>query len=173
MRRQPRLRRGAVILGLVLMTGAGAVLVTGCNPTTLARDVAELTPSASTTSSVDSFATPSTSAGGTTGATPPYVAQARWVNATRGRSLHIFPTAAGRDARGGTAQDEAWAEVVRLAPDAAQPGMRTQFDCHWVYARLLDPAKVSWNIEPWRPIVSDSQMVQTGCNPAGAESLEN
>ncbi len=172
-RRQPRCRRVAVILGLVLVTGAGGVAVAGCSPTALARDVAELTPSASTTPSVDSSATALTSAEETSGVRPPYVAQARWVNAARGRSLHIFPTAAGRDAQGGTSQDEAWAEVVRLAPDAAQPGMRAQFDCHWVYARLLDPAKASWNIEPWRPIVSDSRMVQTGCNPGGPESLEN
>ncbi len=155
------------------MTGAGGVGVAGCSPTSLAHDGAEPTPSTSTTPPVRPLATPSTSAGSTTGATPPYVAQARWVKAARGRSLHIFPTAAGRDAQGGTAQDEAWAEVVRLTPDAAQPGMRAQFDCHWDYARLLDPAKVSWNIEPWRPVVSESRMVATGCNPAGAESLEN
>ncbi|MDQ2796833.1 MAG: DUF2599 domain-containing protein [Actinomycetota bacterium] len=171
-RRQPR-RRVAVVLGLVLVTGAGVVAVAGCSPTTLVRDVAELTPSASTTPSVDPSSSPSSTAGQSAGVRPPYVAQARWVNAARGRSLHIFPTAAGRDAQGVTAEDEAWSEVVRLASDAAQPGIRAQFDCHWTYARLLDPAKVSWNIEPWRPIVSDSRMVQTGCNPGGAESLEN
>ena len=33
------------------------------------------------------------------------------------------------------------------------PGMRAQFMCHWQFAELADPGKVSWNLEPWRPEV--------------------
>ncbi len=89
-----------------------------------------------------------------------------------GRSLHIVPTASGRSAQGAADDDEAWSEVVGLAPDADQPGMRAQFDCHWTYARLVQPDKPSWNIEPWRPVVSESQMVDARCNPGGPESAE-
>lgn len=151
---------------VVLSVGLLAACGTGSPATgTEAHDA----PAASATSAG------STSAGGSVTPTvaPPYVSQARWVNASRGRSLHIFPTDAGRTAQGSAASDEAWAEVVRIAPDASQPGMRAQFDCHWTYARLLEPDKVSWNIEPWRPVVSAGRMVETGCNPGGAESDEN
>jgi hypothetical protein len=103
---------------------------------------------------------------------PPFVARVQWVKGSGGRSLHIVPTASGRSAQGAADDDEAWSEVVRLAPDAAQPGMRAQFDCHWTYARLVQPDKPSWNIEPWRPVVSESQMVSAGCNPGGPESAE-
>ena len=40
-----------------------------------------------------------------------------------GRSLHIVPTASGRSAQGAADDDEAWSEVLRLAPDADQPGI--------------------------------------------------
>jgi hypothetical protein len=96
----------------------------------------------------------------------------QWVKGSGGRSLHIVPTPAGRAARGPADDDEAWSEVTALAPDADQPGMRAQFDCHWSLARLVQPDKPSWNIEPWRPMVTESQMVDARCNPGGPESAE-
>ena len=105
-------------------------------------------------------------------AAPPFIARVQWVRGSGGRSLHIVPTASGRSAQGAADDDEAWSEVVRLAPDADQPGMRAQFDCHWTFARLVQPDKPSWNIEPWRPVVSESQMVDARCNPGGPESAE-
>ena len=113
-----------------------------------------------------------TSSPPTATAAPPFIARVQWVRGSGGRSLHIVPTASGRSARGASDDDEAWSEVVRLAPDAVQPGMRAQFDCHWTYARLVQPDKPSWNIEPWRPVVSESQMVSARCNPGGPESAE-
>ncbi|MDZ4235360.1 MAG: DUF2599 domain-containing protein, partial [Dietzia sp.] len=88
-------------------------------------------------------------------------------------SLRVYPTASGRDTSGrpGTAPqaDVAWVEVLTLSPDAAIPGMREQFMCHWQFAELVEPGKVSWNLEPWRPEVSEEQMVAAGCNPGGTE----
>jgi hypothetical protein len=47
--------------------------------------------------------------------------------------------------------------------------MQDQFLCHWHYAELFEPGKVSWNLEPWRNKVSEEQMVAAGCNPGGTE----
>ena len=67
------------------------------------------------------------------------------------------------------AGEAAWQEVLRLAPDADTPGMWEQFDCHWTWARLLEPDKPTWNVEPWRPVVSPERMLAEGCNPGGRE----
>lgn len=59
--------------------------------------------------------------------------------------------------------------MLRLAPGAGTPGMEAQFSCHWIFARMLSPGKPSWNLEPWRPVVSTQDMLAAGCNPGGAE----
>ena len=89
-------------------------------------------------------------------------------------SLRVYPTDAARVAvRPSSAPtpqaDEAWAEVLTLSPDADIPGMREQFVCHWQFAEFVEPGKTSWNLEPWRPEVSDDEMVAAGCNPGGTE----
>jgi hypothetical protein len=104
-------------------------------------------------------------------AQPPFVLSATWVRGSGGRSLHVVPTPAGRVAESAGA-GRAWAEVLAYAPDADQPGMRAQFDCHWTYARLVQPDKPSWNLEPWRPVVSVDQMAAARCNPGGPESAD-
>lgn len=86
-----------------------------------------------------------------------------------GPSLQIVPTPSGRKVSGERAAEVAWREVLALAPDGDTPGMRAQFDCHWTFARLVDPDKPSWNLEPDRPVVSDEQMVSSRCNPGFAE----
>jgi len=126
--------------------------------------------SSTATSSTATTSVPTSSP--TPTAAPPFIARVQWVRGSGGRSLHIVPTASGRSAQGAADDDEAWSEVLRLAPDTDQPGMRAQFDCHWTFARLVQPAKPSWNIEPWRPVVSESQMVDARCNPGGPESAE-
>jgi hypothetical protein len=102
---------------------------------------------------------------------PPYIADVHWVRSSHRASLHVYPTRAGRAESvlpGGTAQaDEAWSEVLALARDAATPGMRAQFMCHWDYAEMAEPGKTSWDLEPWRPVVDDQQMIAAGCNPGG------
>ena len=89
------------------------------------------------------------------------------------KSLRVYPTPAGRAqaATPGTQaqQDQAWAEVLTLSPEADIPGMQAQFNCHWQFAEFIEPGKTSWNLEPWRPVVSDAELVAAGCNPGGTE----
>jgi hypothetical protein len=104
---------------------------------------------------------------------PPYVDHVQWAKWGDMSSLRVYPTDSARlaatqpgtDAQAG----EAWAEVLTLSPDADIPGMQAQFLCHWHYAELVEPGKVSWNLEPWRNEVSEEQMVAAGCNPGGTE----
>ncbi|WP_234817897.1 DUF2599 domain-containing protein [Mycolicibacterium sphagni] len=103
---------------------------------------------------------------------PPYIDHAQWVQWGDLKSLQIYPTPAGRAAAAQLLKppweiDEAWGEVLALAPDADLPGMRDQFVCHFRFAEIAQPGKVSWNLEPWRPVVDDDTMTQTGCNPGG------
>ena len=103
---------------------------------------------------------------------PPYVDHVEWAKWGDMSSLRVYPTESGREASlvaTTTAGDEAWAEVLRLAPDADMPTMWHQFMCHWEFAELAQPGKVSWNLEPWRNLVSDEEMAKARCNPGGTE----
>lgn len=103
---------------------------------------------------------------------PPYVDHVTWAKWGDMSSLRVYPTESGRRASlvaTTSGADEAWAEVLTLSPDANTPGMRDQFMCHWELAELGQPGKVSWNLEPWRNVVSDEEMVDARCNPGGTE----
>ena len=101
---------------------------------------------------------------------PPYIDHTKWVHWADLSSLRVYPTPAGREAsKDAVNSDEAWSEVLADAPDANLPGMREQFDCHWQWAELAEPGKTSWNLEPWRPDVTPTQMMQTGCNPGNVQ----
>jgi hypothetical protein len=104
---------------------------------------------------------------------PPYVDHVQWAKWADLSSLRVYPTEAARQASLEPGTDpqanEAWAEVLTLSPDADMPGMKAQFLCHWHFAEFAEPGKVSWNLEPWRNLVSDEQMVAAGCNPGGTE----
>jgi hypothetical protein len=105
---------------------------------------------------------------------PPFVDHTEWMRWGGGlTSLRVFPTPSGRAAArapgAAASADEAWAEVLALSPDADTAGMRAQFICHWQFAELAQPGKASWNLEPWRPVVDDAEMVSSGCNPGGPE----
>lgn len=110
-------------------------------------------------------------------ATPPFVDHTEWVSWGGRPSLRVYPTLSGRAAArtSGTAgaypqaADEAWFEVLGRAPDADSPGMRAQFVCHWQFAEIAQPGKTSWNLEPWRPVVDDSEMIASSCNPGASE----
>ena len=108
------------------------------------------------------------------GAAPPFIGEVRWVSYDGLPTLRVYPTPAGRDVAGDFGKtagqtDEAWAEVLALAPGADTPGMAAQFLCHWQFAEFAQPGKPSWDLEPWRPPVDETTMVLTGCNPGGAE----
>jgi Protein of unknown function (DUF2599) len=103
---------------------------------------------------------------------PPFVDHVFWTQWNQLPSLRVYPTPSGRAAAKalgsvGPDADEAWSEVLALAPDAGSPGMREQFLCHWELAEVFQPGKPSWNLEPWRPVVDDTTMVGSGCNPGG------
>ena len=113
-------------------------------------------------------------AGADSGTPPPYIDRVRWVSYSGLSTLRVYPTAAGREVAGSVAKtatqsDEAWGEVVALAPDANTAGMRAQFLCHWRFAEFAEPGKTSWDLESWRPAVDDNTMVLSGCNPGGSE----
>jgi hypothetical protein len=113
----------------------------------------------------------------------PYIDHAAWAhpidNAAWARSrdlpsLRVYPTSAGREVAGqldksAGESERAWLEVLALVPEADSPGMRAQFVCHWHFAELAEPGKISWNLEAWRPSVDDDAMVASRCNPGGAE----
>ena len=124
-----------------------------------------------TASTAPAFPTASTSA--TPTAMPPFVARAQWVRGSGGRSLQIFPTASGRAAQGASMTTRRGARWSGSAPDADQPGMRAQFDCHWTFARLVDPDKPSWNIEPWRRSSPTRRWWMPGATPGAPESAES
>jgi hypothetical protein len=110
---------------------------------------------------------------------PPFIDHTEWTQSQGLPSLRVFPTPSGRKAArqpgiavtgaAGALADEAWGEVLALSPDADTPGMRSQFICHWQFAELVQPGKASWNLEPWRPVVDDAEMVASRCNPGGPE----
>lgn len=95
-----------------------------------------------------------------------------WVSYGGRSSLRVYPTPTARAAalRLDAAEGEqAWREVLAGAPEADTAGMRDQFLCHWSYAEFARPGKTSWNLEPWRPVVDDTIMLESGCNPGAAE----
>jgi Protein of unknown function (DUF2599) len=105
---------------------------------------------------------------------PPFVDHVAWTQWNHQRSLRVYPTPSGRAAArqlgsAGPDADEAWSEVLALAPDADTAGMHEQFICHWELAEVAEPGKISWNLEPWRPTVDATTMVSSGCNPGGSE----
>ncbi|MEE3751287.1 DUF2599 domain-containing protein [Mycobacterium intracellulare] len=143
----------------VLLTAATAALVAVCCPT----------PHAIAAPDPD----PGTGGPNPPALSPPFVERTEWAQWQGRSSLRVFPSAAGRAASRTPASpawaDEAWAEVLALAPDADTPGMQAQFLCHWQFAELARPGKTSWNLEPWRPVVDDAEMVASDCNPGGRE----
>ncbi|GAC79141.1 Protein of unknown function [Gordonia malaquae] len=153
---------------VVAAAAAGAVVLAACG-TDPATPVSPTLTASSTpvSSSSDMSSTGSSSIPNTLPA--PYIAGADWVQTDVGASLQIRPTANGRRVVGVTAGEEAWREVLAIAPDGDTPGMKAQFDCHWTFARIVQPEKPSWNLEPSRPVVSEAEMISSRCNPGAKE----
>ncbi|MYR08471.1 DUF2599 domain-containing protein [Gordonia sp. SID5947] len=155
------LNRVAGALGCV---AAGVIVVAGCGSS---GDVAVSSVSPTPSSSEVTSATAAPVA--TPVLRPPYVDHVDWVQTDVGASLQIHPTPSGRRTDDQRGADVAWSEVLAMEPDADTPGMRAQFDCHWDFARAVEPDKPSWNIEPSRPVVTDQVMIETRCNPGAPE----
>jgi hypothetical protein len=111
-------------------------------------------------------ADPGSAGSGALSYSPPFVDHVFWTQWSQPNQLRSL-RAARQLGSSGPEADEAWAEVLALAPDAGTPGMHDQFRCHWELAEALQPGKPSWNLEPWRPVVDDTTMVSSGCNPGG------
>ena len=158
--------RSACCVAASVAVLAGTVAVGGCSqqsrPNAVTRSVSRPT---SPTSTTRVGVGPSADATRDTA----YIARVQWVPDARGRSLHVFPTAAARTVRDPTARSAAWQQVVRRASAADTTTMHMQFDCHWDFARIADPSKPSWNLETWRPVVDAQTMFDTRCNPGGPE----
>ncbi|MEU7632561.1 DUF2599 domain-containing protein [Nocardia sp. NPDC049220] len=99
----------------------------------------------------------------------PLIDHVTWTEAIDGPRLLVFPSSAGRQTTFPNSDIRAWREVVAQSADADTPGMHDQFLCHWAWARLVQPTKSSWNLEPWRPAVGYQATVEARCNPGGPE----
>lgn len=161
----------AAIVALLLCAGP---TLAGCGSDTPAP--------ITTTTSAPATVAPSTPAPTSTGATPalpvptvdpyagqPLIERVEWTEGQDGSRLLVFPTRAGRDTTFPGAESRAWAEILAYSPAADTPGMYDQFVCHWHWARLVQPDKPSWNLEPWRPDVGYEGTVAASCNPGGPE----
>ncbi len=109
---------------------------------------------------------------------PQYIDHTEWEYHGERATLRIFPTAWGWAAAGpftnGAQSYDAWAELLDNAPDANTLTMQNQFFCYWQLATFTNPGKVgTWNLEPWRPVVSSTIMLNSGCNPGGADDVLN
>ncbi|MET9211106.1 MULTISPECIES: DUF2599 domain-containing protein [unclassified Nocardia] len=152
---------------------AVAVLgLTAC-ATTAADEPATATPSTTTTPPRSTSKPPVTLAPPTPTVDPyaglPLIDHVTWTDTVDGARLLVVPTVAGRRTAAPGTDELAWQEVLALDADADAPGMRDQFVCHWVWARMVAPDKPSWNLEPWRPAVGYSATVSANCNPGGPE----
>jgi hypothetical protein len=96
---------------------------------------------------------------------PHPIARATWVDEPQGARIMIFPSGCGRRT--------AWLAPRSAFRDALAAGGRDavnraalyqQFRCHTLFA----PAKPSWNLESWRPHVSQRRLIESLCNPRGA-----
>lgn len=99
----------------------------------------------------------------------PLIDHLEWTENADGPRLMVHPTRAGRDTIFPGSDLRAWQEIRTTDPAADTPGMWDQFRCHWDWARLIDPDKPTWNLEPWRPPVGYDATVDAACNPGGPE----
>ncbi|WP_067820892.1 DUF2599 domain-containing protein [Nocardia inohanensis] len=161
---------GALIALALGLTGCGAAEESA--PVVVGSvTAAAQTPGASSASTAHPIASPSTSP---TPMVDVYAGVAlidhtEWTEAVDGSRLLVYPTQAGRADVYPTAGERAWQEVLSQSPEADTPGMRDQFICHWEWARVVQPNKTSWNLEPWRPAVGYQATVNALCNPGGPE----
>jgi Protein of unknown function (DUF2599) len=121
-------------------------------------------------SSAASSSAPSSAVAAAGPPVPALIDHVRWTVISDGRRLQVFPTAAGRSDASPAGGEQAWTQVLAKAPTADTPGMHDQFLCHWNFARVIEPAKTSWNLEPWRPAVGYAATVSALCNPGGPEN---
>ncbi|NDL58432.1 DUF2599 domain-containing protein [Phytoactinopolyspora mesophila] len=94
-----------------------------------------------------------------------FIDRVEWIPDPNGRRLAVYPTGYARYDAPASEWPSAWAEVIRLEPEADHVNMRDQFRCHVEFARIAEPEKPSWNLELWRPDAGYLATVLTQCNP--------
>ncbi|MFE2996633.1 DUF2599 domain-containing protein [Nocardia sp. NPDC059246] len=188
MRRRWKLAGGPPVLALALvLTGCGAAedsppvvvssLTLAPHPSTVAGSPptasSQATDTPQPTGSSAPIANPSPTTPGVPAVDPfpdqPLIDHTQWSDDSDGRRLRVYPTQAGRSDTFPAALGRAWQEVLTSVPDADSPGMYDQFRCHWEWARVVQPDKTSWNLEPWRPAVGYDATVAALCNPGGPD----
>lgn len=107
---------------------------------------------------------------------PDYIDHTEWVYKGDRATLKIYPTFWGWGSSGvlvdGPQSYDAWAELLEHAPDANTLSMQAQFFCYWQMSSFTNPGKVgTWNLEPWRPVVLNTMVLNAGCNPGGPEDF--
>ncbi|WP_194827748.1 DUF2599 domain-containing protein [Nocardia sp. XZ_19_231] len=150
---------------------AAVAVLTGCGSADTPEVATPSSTAAPTTTTTKRV--PATIAPPTTTVDPyaglPLIDHVSWTENVDGPRLLVVPTQAGRKTGAPGTDELAWQEVRALDADADAPGMRDQFLCHWVWARMVAPDKPSWNLEPWRPDVGYQATVAANCNPGGPE----
>lgn len=109
---------------------------------------------------------PAATGGGPSCPTEEAIESVTWGEAEGGRSLAVVPAAGLRACAGPlvswAAGPPGWAEVLGAAgAEADTAAMQQQYACHLRFAR----AKDVWRLEPWRPEVSDRELLAHRCNP--------
>lgn len=97
------------------------------------------------------------------------VEEVDWVQRPDGTTLRVRPSEDLRACGGPfvAAADPlpGWDDLVRRMPEADLPGMREQYACHL----RLAPGKEVWHLEPWRPVVTEAQLLASLCNPGSPD----
>jgi hypothetical protein len=71
------------------------------------------------------------------------------------------------------ALSDAWAETLDKGaqsgyPNANTPSMKVQFDCHYIFVRVRNVNKASWNLDTKLPVTDLLTSANYGCNyPVG------
>jgi hypothetical protein len=88
-------------------------------------------------------------------------------------TLMVYPTAFGRYFASNLAVSAAWAETLDKGvqngfPNANTPSMKVQFDCHFIFVRVRNVNKSSWNLDSKLPVTDLLTAANYGCNyPVG------
>ncbi len=88
-------------------------------------------------------------------------------------TLMVYPTEFGRYYASTLAVSAAWAETLDKGlqsgyPSANTPTMKVQFDCHYIFVRVRNVNKTSWNLDSKLPATDLFTEANYGCNyPVG------
>jgi Protein of unknown function (DUF2599) len=88
-------------------------------------------------------------------------------------TLMVYPTEYGRYYASTLAVSAGWAETIDKGlqsgfPSPNSASMKVQFDCHYLFVRVRNPSKTSWNLDSKLPATDLLTEANYGCNyPVG------